>query len=291
VGYSAADVRDILVDTANYMSCEISNATTSRSDFFGINSYSWCGNASYHSSGYDVLTADFTNQSLPTFFSEFGCILVQPREFTEVQALYGEDMTQAFSGGLVYEWTQEANNYGLVQLNDDGTVNLRIDYDNLQKQYGMLDLKRIESSNTTQTSVKPPPCSASLITSSSFYTVFDLPVRPPGVDDLIENGLGSNATVGKLVPVSSQTIPDKVIDSNGNVVSGVQLKVLPNDQVNQPGSNTSGSSSSSSSGNATTTATGSTATSTKKSAASMQHSSGVLSTFGAIVALTVSLAW
>ncbi|KAL1969191.1 hypothetical protein VTN77DRAFT_445 [Rasamsonia byssochlamydoides] len=287
VGYSAADVRDILVDTANYLSCDLSNATSSRSDFFGLNSYSWCGDSSYTKSGYDVLTADFANASLPAFFSEYGCNLVEPRTFTEVQALYGEDMTQAFSGGLVYEWTQEANNYGLVQINDNGTVTLLIDYENLQKQYNALDLKRIESSNTTQTSVKAPPCSPSLISTSGFLKTFDLPARPDGADDLIENGL-KGATVGKLVSVSSQTISTTVYDSNGNVISGIELRVLSNDQANEPGSNTSGTTSNAV--NSTSTAGSATSTS-KTGAASRQHSSGVLSTFGAVVALAVSLAW
>lgn len=274
------------MDTANYMSCEISNATSSRSDFFGLNSYSWCGDSSYTKSGYDVLTADFANASLPAFFSEYGCNLVEPRVFTEVQALYGEDMTQAFSGGLVYEWTQEANNYGLVQINDNNTVTLLIDYDNLQKQFDKIDVKRIESSNTTQTSVKPVPCSADLIT-GNFLNTFDLPARPQGVDDLIQNGV-KGATVGKLVSVSSQEIPNTVYDYTGKVISGIRLNALQNNEVNTPGSNTSGSSSD---GNGTSSATGTAASATHTGAASRQHSSGVLSTFGAVVALAVSLAW
>jgi hypothetical protein len=45
VGYSAADVRPILEDTWAYMQCAIdgNNDDKSRSDFFGLNSYSWCG--------------------------------------------------------------------------------------------------------------------------------------------------------------------------------------------------------------------------------------------------------
>src|ERR1700742_4581346 len=73
VGYSAADVRPLLVDTAYYLSCNLENSTESRSDFFGLNSYSWCGDATYTSSGYNVLTEDFSNATLPVFFSEYGC--------------------------------------------------------------------------------------------------------------------------------------------------------------------------------------------------------------------------
>lgn len=45
-------------------------------------------------------------------------------------------MTGVFSGGLVYEFTQETSNYGLVQISDNGTsVETLVDYDNLQKMY------------------------------------------------------------------------------------------------------------------------------------------------------------
>jgi len=43
VGYSAADVAEILTDSWAYLSCDINGDSTdpSRSDFFGLNSYSW----------------------------------------------------------------------------------------------------------------------------------------------------------------------------------------------------------------------------------------------------------
>ena len=168
VGYSAADIRDILMDTVHYFECDVKNSTTSRADFFGLNSYSWCGDASYKSSGYDVLTEDFSNATLPVFFSEYGCNEVKPRIFTEVQALYGDEMTQAFSGGLVYEFTQEDNEYGLVQVNDNGTITTLIDYDNLMKQFGKLDMKRISASNS------PTPLPRSRTTSRTVC-----PTSPP----------------------------------------------------------------------------------------------------------------
>ena len=72
VGYSAADVREILVDTWEYLQCAIDGKTDdpSRIDFFGLNSYSWCGpTATFQSSQYDVLTSDFSNTTVPVFFS------------------------------------------------------------------------------------------------------------------------------------------------------------------------------------------------------------------------------
>jgi len=41
----------------------------------------------YRQSGYDQLVSLFSDYSAPLFFSEYGCNLVQPREFTEVGAI------------------------------------------------------------------------------------------------------------------------------------------------------------------------------------------------------------
>ncbi|KAF7122670.1 hypothetical protein CNMCM5793_000780 [Aspergillus hiratsukae] len=243
VGYSAADIRPILMDTLNYFICE--DDENSSSDFFGLNSYSWCGKSSYTKSGFDVLTEDFANASVPVFFSEYGCNEVQPRVFTEVEALYGAEMTQSFSGGLVYEWTQETNDYGLVELHDNGTATLLVDYDNLMAQYSKLDMARIQASNTTQTSVQPPKCDSSLITNSTFTDSFDLPKRPSKVQDMIDNGL-PDAKTGKLVDVKGGPISQKIYNANGQEVTGIKLNVLASGESNTPGAHTSGSTSGSS---------------------------------------------
>lgn len=259
VGYSAADVRDILMDTVHYFECDLKNSTSSRADFFGLNSYSWCGDASYKSSGYDVLTEDFSNATLPVFFSEYGCNEVKPRIFTEVQALYGDEMTQAFSGGLVYEFTQEDNEYGLVQVNDNGTITTLIDYDNLMKQFGKLDMKRISASNSTQTSVNPETCSSSLINNSTFYDAWNLPDAPSKVSDYIKNGLPNKPT-GSLVSVTATTLSQKVYDYTGKEITGIKFNVLANDESNTP-SSSSGTSGTSSSTSASGTSTHSNAAS------------------------------
>ncbi|OGE51953.1 hypothetical protein PENARI_c011G00916 [Penicillium arizonense] len=284
VGYSAADIRDILMDTVHYFECDLKNSTSSRADFFGLNSYSWCGKSSYKASGYDVLTEDFSNATIPVFFSEYGCNEVKPRVFTEVQALYGEEMTQAFSGGLVYEWTQEDNEYGLVSANDSDTITMLIDYANFQNQLGQLDMDRITSSNSSQTSVKAEECSASLVTHKSFYNAWDLPEVPSKVSDYIKNGL-PNAPTGKLVSVSSTTIPQKVYDHNGKEVSDVKFEVKSG--ANTP-SSTSGSSSSGSSSGSSSSSSG---TSTSTNAASINGGSPsmVLGGMGGFFMLLASL--
>ena len=68
----------------------------------------------------------------------YGCNEVLPRRFDEVQAIYSTSMLGVFSGGLVYEFTQEPNNYGLVELDINGNVKLLPDFFALKRQFETL---------------------------------------------------------------------------------------------------------------------------------------------------------
>lgn len=280
VGYSAADVRPLLVDSAYYLTCNLTNATDSRSDFFGLNSYSWCGDATYHSSGYDTLTEDFTNITVPVFFSETGCNLVSPRVFSEIQAIYGPDMSQALSGALVYEYSQEANNFGLVNINSNGSVSLLVDFENLRSQYTKLDFGSITAANSSQTTIAAPVCDPKQIT-SNITKSFNVPDRVDGIDDMIKNGVTTNVSVGSLVAVSSTKINQTVYNSAGSVVTGLMLNVLSNGTVNTP-SNSSTVKSSTSSGTSTSTSSSASASSSTGAAVSIR--AGALTGLGAMFA-------
>lgn len=169
-------------------------------------------------------------------YSEYGCNKVQPRAFTEVQALYGPQMT-ALSGGLVYEYTQEEQDYGLVVVSQNGSISLRKDYDNLQSQYNRLDRELIQSTNPASTNIKPPACAPSLITAQQFSKNFTIPAVCPGCQSVIDNGI-SNPNNGKLQDVTATRPKQQVFGSNGALVQGLELNRLTGDGVNGPGGQT-----------------------------------------------------
>ena len=196
----------------------------SRVDLFALNSYSWCGNATYTSSGYDVLTESFKDSSVPVFLSEYGCNeVVGARPWSEIPSLYGDEMAATMSGGVVYEWTQEANNYGLVELESSGDMVLMENFQNLQNQLAALDIASLQSSPGRNKAVNPPDCTADLIQNSTFPTNFTLPATPSGAASLIEDGL-TGANQGKLITITNLTPSQKVEDHTGAAVSA---KIVP----------------------------------------------------------------
>jgi len=134
VGYSAADVSANRMQMAHYLNC---GPDEERSEFHGVNDYSWCGESSFQISGWDQKVKNYTDYSIPLFLSEYGCNTVDQRPFTEVEALYGEEMTSVFSGGLVYEYSMEPNNYGLVKIDspDAEDVTLLDDFERLKDAF------------------------------------------------------------------------------------------------------------------------------------------------------------
>ncbi|KAF3760498.1 family 72 glycoside hydrolase [Cryphonectria parasitica EP155] len=113
VGYSAADVSQNRYQLAEYFNC---GTDDERSDFFAFNDYSWC-NTDFVTSGWDQKVQNFTGYGLPLFLSEYGCT-TNGRSFGEVAALMSTNMTGVYSGGIVYEYSEESDNagYGLVSI-------------------------------------------------------------------------------------------------------------------------------------------------------------------------------
>lgn len=208
VGYSAADDLSYRVPLSKYLECESNeNSKMMSVDFYGVNSYQWCGKQTIKSSGYDELISAYKDYSKPVFFSEYGCNKVLPRQFGETETLYSKDMANTFCGGLVYEFTQESNNYGLVKLSDDGDVQILNDFKQLQQTYNaVID---ISINNGESKKDKPPTCE----TQYSNINI-DTDVPKTLAKSLIEKGVGSE---GKYEDLEADDLETKynIYDSDG----------------------------------------------------------------------------
>jgi hypothetical protein len=180
VGYSSNDDAETRVALADFFACGDEDVKV---DFYGINMYEWCGNSTFQGSGYADRTQEFKNLSVPIFFSEYGCNEVQPREFTEVRALYGPDMTDVWSGGIVYMYFEEENNYGLVSVSGD-SVKTMDDFNYLKSELGNINPSSASSGDVVTTSLSCPA------QASTWKASTDLPQTPEeAVCDCLKSSL------------------------------------------------------------------------------------------------------
>ncbi|KAI5276899.1 hypothetical protein E4T47_00020 [Aureobasidium subglaciale] len=148
VGYATSDDSDIRVNMADYFDC--SSDTALNIDFWGYNVYSWCDPSTYQESGYAARTEEFSTYSVPVFFAEYGCNTVRPRTWGEVAALYGDNMTEVWSGGIVYMYFETDNDYGLVSISNNKVSTLG-DYSNLSKAMATVSPTGVNSASYTPT--------------------------------------------------------------------------------------------------------------------------------------------
>ncbi|KAL9618845.1 MAG: hypothetical protein Q9160_006504 [Pyrenula sp. 1 TL-2023] len=188
VGYSAADIATLRPMLQNYMACR--PEPRERLDFYALNSYEWCGPASYTTSGYSILQNMTADLNIPIFFSETGCNAVKPRTFGDQEAIFSPDMSDTWSGSIIYEYVQEANDFGLVSYgpptapvaasngletcahNDsswsadevsfyrysNNPEPIQPDYDNLKSQWAKVSPKGVSQSAYDTATVKPVAC-------------------------------------------------------------------------------------------------------------------------------------
>lgn len=236
VGYSAADVRQVLWDTWNYMHCNLHDDDMSSVDVFALNSYSWCGPAAtYSSSTFMELTEGFAIADRPVFFSEYGCNTPAPRYWNETMAIYGDKMAPLFSGGVVYEWTEEENKYGLVSVKDN-VLTIMDDYTRLKDRWASIDWPKLQSQDYEIRHNYPPVCSQRVIMEPGFNSNFTLPSPPPGAQALIDNGISPKPR-GKIVKIDDYNVKMVVKGSDGNVISGLKVVPLADDEFNWLGRN------------------------------------------------------
>jgi len=236
IGYSTADVVEFRQDLGFYLSCI--GDDEGHSDVYGINSYEWCGTTTFQESGYEKLTNLMEDVQMPIFFSEYGCNEVLPRTFGDANAIYSDDMNHVFSGGIVYEFNQEENNYGLVDV-DPKTGNAKIlpDYNTLRDVYSKISLPTGE----TARKIDRPQCSAVFPKITAFDPVLAVE-QHKDITALIKKGV--NVAKGKLVNVDLDLASHdwKITDVEGNEITDPKItKVNTWNQVPSGSQTASGS--------------------------------------------------
>ncbi|CAJ2511652.1 Uu.00g072770.m01.CDS01 [Anthostomella pinea] len=177
VGYSATDIAELRPWIQDYLTC--GGNSSENIDFYGLNSYQWCDPTTYEQSGYANLQEQAKNFPVPIFFSETGCNKPGPRLFEDQAAIFGEDMIHDWSGAIIYEWLQEANDYGLISYgptvaatatgaNIEGGFSragtptpVSPDFSNLSEQWARITPTGVARSDYDASSVSTRECPAS----------------------------------------------------------------------------------------------------------------------------------
>ncbi|KAG5518070.1 hypothetical protein PMAC_003256 [Pneumocystis sp. 'macacae'] len=238
VGYAANDHQYTRIPSANYFACEHDSVAA---DFFGINIYEWCEPTTFETSGYKDRVQDFSNYNIPLILSEFGCNIVNgqvgTRTFNQIPYLYSQEMTYVFSGGIVYEWFQNVNSYGLVDVLDDGSVSPREDYYHLKNKLSLANPMLLRSSKYTPTD-QPPECPIN----SQHWSASN--VLPPVPNSELCACASSASSCVSVSDISDNEMADifsyvcseidcKGISKNGETgIYGAYSVCLPKDQLN-----------------------------------------------------------
>ncbi|SCU93840.1 LANO_0E04940g1_1 [Lachancea nothofagi CBS 11611] len=242
VGYSAADDLRYRIPLSQYLECHRENEPDSSIDFYGVNSYQWCGQQTFQTSGYDQLVSAYKEYTKPVFFSEFGCNTISPRSFAEVEALYSTDMINTFSGGLVYEFTQEPNNYGLVAMDRDGTAHLLHDFVALQNRYTAIESNEFQMIRKNAISLM---AAAPLPACKDKYENIQIDEQVPQdlAKDLVRKGVDQKR--GKYLSLKDSDLVSEfdIYDENGvklngkckmEVVNKIEILQSDDEHVSQP---------------------------------------------------------
>ncbi|RYO91383.1 hypothetical protein DL766_002167 [Monosporascus sp. MC13-8B] len=131
VGYKAADIKEFIRLQYEYFAA---GDEAEAIDFYAFNCYDWVGKSSMSISGYDLLLRTFRDAHIPVFFSEYGANAgLGARLFQETRSILSRDMTDTFSGGIVYEFFEGSNRYGLVrESEEDGSLERLRNFKNLR---------------------------------------------------------------------------------------------------------------------------------------------------------------
>jgi hypothetical protein len=241
VGYSAADIAELRPMLQDYLACG-SNASEAI-DMFGLNAYEWCGDNTLQTSGYSTLNTYAETFNVPIFFSETGCNTVRPRTFADQSAILGPDMDSLWSGAIVYEWIEEANNYGLISYGSSvaptivasniqggfsrGGIPTPVapDFTNLQNQWKTLNPTGIASSDY-KPSITPPPCPSS--TAGGWLVNGD--VKLPSIGQVRQTSVSTTAEAaaasGSPTGTAANPTSTKAGANGGKEITGMSIGLV-----------------------------------------------------------------
>ncbi|KAJ1728516.1 1 3-beta-glucanosyltransferase gel4 [Coemansia sp. Benny D160-2] len=228
VGYAANDDADIRWQMQTYFDC---GTTEEQADFYGLNIYEWCGtSATFETSGYANVVKNFTNWDVPAVLTEYGCNSVRPRTFPEIASIYGSDMDSTFSGGFVYEYVEESNNYGLVSISGS-TVTKTEDYDNFKKALAAADPSGVAMKSYSP-SGKQQSCPK--VSASNSWQASDV-LPPTPSNSTCECMMKSLYCVSKTTDVPTDTTALKQFGEDVSNIFGTVCATVSCDEVNGNG--------------------------------------------------------
>jgi len=214
IGYSAADIAELRPMLQNYLAC--GKSAEQAIDFFGLNSYEWCGDSSYATSGYSNLQKMSERYNLPIFFSETGCNVPEPRPFSDQAAIFGPEMIGTWSGSIVYEWVEETNHYGLVTypngIYSGAPIPLQPDFNNLAKQWKSINPTGVAEASYTPVYTAP----ACPLATAGWGVNGDVPLPTLGAS--IVSAVAANAVI--LPTVVAVATNSKVLSASLTSASG-----------------------------------------------------------------------
>jgi hypothetical protein len=127
-----------------------------------------------------------TTPLTPPSFSEFGCI-TNTRKFTEIATLYSDEMIAVFSGGLVFEYSEEGDGYGIVNISDS-TVTTGSQFSYLKSAYANTSSPTGDGDALSTDSGSTCP---SYSTNWNVTTGSELPAMPSAAKTYLTNGAGT----------------------------------------------------------------------------------------------------
>ena len=221
---------------ADYLACRTQSdngsdhsvGASSNIDLYGLAVFSWCGNSSYTSSGYDTLYEQFEKFNVPVLFSEAGCSVPGlPHNFDDVFTMLGPVFQSLFSGAIVWQWGMpeggDENNDGIVQYSNNAETGFPLTltaYNALSTIFAQQN-----SPGTAKTAYTPSNTAPACPTFDSASDLSGWLVNPsdalPTIPGLNISTITARVSLSSSVTVTSMTETDTSGAATGQATEGV----------------------------------------------------------------------